>query len=102
MYQTGCFLSLDINIKMVEYVDDKFDFESGTKLATYHWKGNVSGVETDKHIRECVIEAVKIPSKFMGKYVAISVNFNHTDETINGNWKQNWHLEGVSVMFQKI
>ena len=86
---------------MVEEVNSKFDFQNGVKLVSKHWKGNTRALAADKHLRECVIEAVEIPSQFKGKTVAISVNFNHRDETINGNWKQKWHLEGVSVMIQK-
>lgn len=80
--------------------DKRHDFGHGVVLKTIHWHGNTKKLPENKHIREIVIEDAEVPAQFKGKQVAIYVNFNHRDETTNGNWKTNWHLEGVSVMFK--
>ena len=100
MYQTGCYLSLNLSLKIAEQDGTEWEFDSkGMSLTTIHWKGNTKALKLNEHIRECVIEKVEIPAQFKGKTVAIGVNFNHRDETENGNWKTKWHLEGVSVIF---
>lgn len=47
----------------------------------------------EKHLMEHVCD-LKVPNIFKGKSVSILISFFHDC----GNWKRDWHFEGISVI----